>query len=822
VKVEILVAIGLVLVLSAIFFARAFFGQRGRHTDAKAEFVPGTGAPQPWETGEMLALGFRRFGTYGFVLFLSSLLTLLVLAAIGAAIALPLVLGNSGLLGGGGSLPTDPTLLTAQDLHGSLLRPAHGLGYYAGFIGAGVGLLIVATFFQVGLVRMAIAAARGEPPRFATLFSGARRTFPLMATHLLYLLGVLAGTAFFIIPGIVFALASPLAPFYVVDAGMGPIAALKASWDKTEGRYVDLFVVRLLVLAALLLGALGGGIGLCITLPIAAIAYAGAYARLSGTTYTPAPEGAFVAPRFILAGTAGVVFSASVWFATARQAHAHARYTRWETFSQAIAVVSGVILTLSLLSVLLPLILDQLEKGTFASYVAARHVRSQKSGFLTAISILSICGVGVSSCALSSVICVMGGFRQDLERKILGNNATVVVDTESQAPWDGYQDALERVRHTRGVVAATPVVHSEVMIWSASNLAGVVVRGVEPETINQVVDLGKNIEVGKFEYLSDPEKMAHIPADEVIGIGPGGEEYTRGVDLPSASTMANPNDPEEIDPEVRAVVRSEPTYPGIIVGRELAKTLHVYVGDDVTLVSPLGDLGPMGVMPRTKKFRVAAIFYSAMYEYDATQVYTMLDVAQDFFGLPGKINAIDVKVDSADKSDEYIKPVLAAVDRPDLRVRDWRTMNKSLFVALQTERVASFVILSIAIVVASFCIICTLLLMVTEKGKEIAILKAIGASDGSIRRTFTTEGLVIGGIGASFGTATALALCSGLALFGLKLDPDVYYIDKLPIRLDAWDFVIVAVITLAISAISTIYPALAASQLRPVDGLRYE
>ena len=228
-------------------------------------------------------------------------------------------------------------------------------------------------------------------------------------------------------------------------------------------------------------------------------------------------------------------------------------------------------------------------------------------------------------------------------------------------------------------------------------------------------------------------------------------------------------------------------------------------------------------MPRTKKFRVAAIFYSAMYEYDATQVYTMLDVAQDFFGLPGKINAIDVKVDNADKSDRVHRAGCSRPSTvPDLRVRDWRTMNKSLFVALQTERVASFVILSIAIMVASFCIICTLLLMVTEKGKEIAILKAIGASDAAIRLTFTTEGLVIGSIGAIFGTATALALCAGLSWFGLKLDPDVYYIDKLPISVNAWDFVIVALITLAISALSTIYPARAASRLRPVDGLRYE
>jgi lipoprotein-releasing system permease protein len=492
-----------------------------------------------------------------------------------------------------------------------------------------------------------------------------------------------------------------------------------------------------------------------------------------------------------------------------------------DTLVKSFAIASGVLFLLTLLLALLPWILDRLEHGRFESFVSARHVRSQKSGFLTVISVLSICGVAVSACAQSSVVSVMGGFSQDLRRKILGNNAHIVIDTESQVAWSGSDDVISRVRAVPGVLAATPVVSGEVMISSPSNLAGVIVRGVDQDSIGNVIDLVNNIEVGSFAYLQDSDKLRHLPPDEIIGIGPGGERYTKGNDIPPLES--DDSDPLlRLDPAVKDAIATLPPRPGLIVGRELAKTLHVYVGDEVTLVSPLGDPGPMGLIPRTKKFRIAAIFFSGMYEYDASYVYTLLDVAQDYFNEPGKISAIDVKVDDAERADRLTPRVTQAVGRSDLRVRDWREINKNLFGALTLERFATFVILSVLTIVASFCIICTLLLMVTEKGKEIAILKALGASNGAILRTFMTEGIIIGAIGTAFGVATGLAMCAGLAWFGLRLDPDVYYIDRLPISVSAVDFLIVAVSAMTICTLATIYPAQAASRLRPVDGLRYE
>jgi len=211
-----------------------------------------------------------------------------------------------------------------------------------------------------------------------------------------------------------------------------------------------------------------------------------------------------------------------------------------------------------------------------------------------------------------------------------------------------------------------------------------------------------------------------------------------------------------------------------------------------------------------------------MYEYDATHVYVTLDEAQSYFATPSQISAIDVRVDDAENVERLTPAVAAAVGRDDLRVRDWREMNKNLFSALKLERIATFLILSIEIIVASFCIICTLLLMMTEKAKEIAILKALGATDGAVLRTFMTEGIIIGGIGTLLGVSTGVALCTGLAWFGLRLDPDVYYIDRLPINVSGWDYAAVTVAALTICTIATIFPAKQAARLRPVDGLRYE
>jgi lipoprotein-releasing system permease protein len=748
--------------------------------------------PQPWSVGDAIGHAFIALRKNPGALFLPMMVCFTAIGAVDTALG----------------------FAARFAIRTKLMSVNLAIGLEVG--GALLFQLLVTVLVSAGLVRTWIAAARDEPLSVDESFRWLR---PRAVLRLAWVGFVLFCVSLIPAAGVPF-YGLCLAPHFIVDRDMKAGDAFRASWRATRGNKGSLWVLGLCILPIQLVGLGAGGIGVCATSAMIGVAFAYVYVRLGGTSNVPpyTPEFATRSMRIMLRTTLAVSatgFLTCVYGVYALPPVRGSAWTPVDAAARVATILFGVSSTVLLLASLLPWILDRLERARFSLFVGARHVRSQKSGFLTVISVLSICGVAISSCALSSVISVMGGFSTDLKRKILGNNAHIVIDTVSQQGFEDYGSVLERVRAVPGVVGATPVVSGEVMMSSPSNLAGVIVRGIDPYTIGAVIDLKANIEVGRFDYLEDPERLRHLPPSEVIGIGPHGEEYKKGSDLVL--------DNDELDPTVRAAIDTAPPLrPAIIIGRELSHTLHVFVGDEVTLVSPLGDLGPMGVMPRTRRFRVAAIFYSGMYEYDASHVYTLMSEAQSYFATSGKISAIDVKVKDAERVDLVTPNVTAAVLRPDLRVRDWREMNKNLFSALKLERLATFIILSIAIIVASFSIICTLLLMVTEKGKEIAILKALGASDGDIRRTFMTEGLVIGGIGTAFGVATGLAQCAGLGAFGLRLPPEVYYIDRLPVHVSGWDFLAVAVAAMLICMLATIYPAHMASKLRPVDGLRYE
>lgn len=795
---------------------------------------------QPWSIGEAIGVSMRSI--HGHVV--SLVLPLFILQILGLVVTSAPSAWAGLAYGFERLLKPAPTLRTYGD---PLIPPIPPWVPIAIGVGTFVLGLVIASILSSLLAESTLAAVRDEPVRPGRVGRAVRRAPRVLAWLVLHL-AMIAGPSAIIeaapyvirlkfdisdqapwwlhLAAILIALALNLVyslgfgwtPFFLADDNVGLFAAMRKSWRAS--RYytgtIWLYNVALSPIALITMLPIIGLFAHSFVWSGLAYGFVRATGRNDLPWYTPdfASKSIRTFLRILLASLALVAGILVFWV----KALPTMRGTAWslqDTAIRAAAIVSSVAVIVVLLALLLPYGLDRLEGRRFTSFIAARHVRSQKSGFLTIISVLSICGVALSSCALSSVVSVMGGFSQDLKRKILGNNAHIVIDTTAATPFESYEATLMAVRKVPGVLGATPVVHGEVMCSSASNLAGVVVSGIDPTSINAVIELRHNIEVGKIDYLEHPEKLVHLPPNEVIGIGPGGEQYYKGSELPALQ--------DDIDPDVRAViVVTKPERPGIILGRELAKTLHVYVGDEVTLVSPLGDLGPMGIMPRTKRFRVAAIFYSGMYEYDAMSVYTMKDMAQEYFATGDKISAIDVKVEEAESADLVLPSVVSAVNRPELRIRDWREINKNLFSALKLERFATFIILSIAIMVASFCIVCTLLLMVTEKGKEIAILKAIGASDGAILRTFMIEGMIIGGIGTVFGVATGLATCTGLKWFGLRLDPEVYYIDKLPISVNGWDFLTVAAAALTICTLSTLYPAYAASRLRPVDGLRYE
>ena len=463
---------------------------------------------------------------------------------------------------------------------------------------------------------------------------------------------------------------------------------------------------------------------------------------------------------------------------------------------------------------LAPLVVKQLEHMGFAAFVAARHVRSVKSGSLTLVSILAIMGVAVSSGVLTVTTSVMGGFNADLQRKILGNSAHVIVDQTSQASWKSDPQLIERIRQLPGVVGATAMVRGEGMLSSGYNRGGVIVKGIDPATVNSVIDFHRLIEVGSFDYLVDPEPLRNLPPDTIIGYDTNGEPWRKGPSVTGSDTL---------DPAVRQALDTRtPLRPGIIVGRELAKTLHLYLGDPVTLVSPLGELGPAGLLPKMKRFYVAGIFYSGYYEYDVSHVYVTHEVARDFVGIGDEVHEIEVRAKDAEQVETVTPLVSKAVGNPELRVRDWREMNRSLFAALKLERVVMFALLIIVIVVSGFCIVSILSLMVTEKSREIALLKAIGAKSRDIMLCFFFEGVTISFIGTFIGLSVGLGICAGLAFFGLKPNPEQTYIERIPVTFNILDYVGITVAAIIGSSFASIFPSIRAAAVNPVDGLRHD
>ena len=310
--------------------------------------------------------------------------------------------------------------------------------------------------------------------------------------------------------------------------------------------------------------------------------------------------------RWILAVvTAGVVGVAATFGATAQLATTYRRGAAkfLDTVSSGVGLMFALLFTIAVLAALLPWLLDRLEGRSFSLFVAARHVRAKKSGFLTVISVLSIFAVALSSCALSSTVSVMGGFSADLKRKILGNNAHIVIDTTASRPAATTESVLERVRAVPGVVAATPVVKGEVMASSASNMAGVVVRGIDPATIGDVIDLRKNIEAAgqvrrrssasvSVEKRANPRAPDEIPADEVIGIGPAGRGLHAGARLQLQERQPRP---APVGMTSLSETAAAPRHRHRAGAGQDAARVRRRRGD---AVSPLGDLGPMGVMPK--------------------------------------------------------------------------------------------------------------------------------------------------------------------------------------------------------------------------------
>jgi lipoprotein-releasing system permease protein len=410
----------------------------------------------------------------------------------------------------------------------------------------------------------------------------------------------------------------------------------------------------------------------------------------------------------------------------------------------------------------------------FEFFISIRYLLAKRrQTFVSLISFISIAGVGVGVTALIVVLAVMNGFHADLRSRILGVTAHVNI-TSYAGSITNYKQAMGTVEKQPGVVESTPYIYAPVMM-SANRSSGAILYGIDPLSASRVIRLQQNLIEGKLADL--------------------GQSLDKG--------GANP-------------------YPGIILGSELANSLNVKVGGFLTIISPGGRLTPIGQAPRSELFQVVGLVRSGMYDYDSTLAYVDLPVAQRFLGMGDCVTGLEVRVRDIYKAGDIAEALKKTLGYP-FYVTDWIKMNSNFFSALKLEKTVMFVILTLIILVAAFNIVSSLTMLVMEKGRDIAILKAMGATTASIRKIFVLEGLLIGTSGTVLGLLGGSLLCDLLKRYKfIELPQDVYHISTLPVKMEGSDLAIIALSAICISLLATLYPSRKAAGLDPAEALKYE
>jgi len=406
--------------------------------------------------------------------------------------------------------------------------------------------------------------------------------------------------------------------------------------------------------------------------------------------------------------------------------------------------------------------------------IALRYLRARRRQiFISVITLISILGVMVGVAALIVVISVMVGAQEDIKEKILGANSHLTV-LSYQGRLENYQDAVKKIEEIPEVVAASPYIESQVMLLSGAQVVGAVIRGVDPDSALKATTIGAQMLSGKLDYLK-PGAFA-------------GEEQ----------------------------------LPGIAIGQDLSTLLGAGYGDVVSVISPLGALSPMGLAPSVRRFRIVAVFKFGFYEVDSGFVFISLQEAQSFLHAPNQADGIEVKLKDLYRANLVAKEIESKLGFP-FWARTWIEAHKPLFAALKVEQMAFSIILALILLVAGLNIISTLVMMVMEKYRDIAILKSMGATDRSVMKIFMYQGLVIGIVGTILGVIAGSLLCWLQIRYQIaRINPEVYQFAAIPMKLEWQNVAWISAFAILTSFLSTIYPARQAAKMNPAESLRYE
>jgi lipoprotein-releasing system permease protein len=413
-------------------------------------------------------------------------------------------------------------------------------------------------------------------------------------------------------------------------------------------------------------------------------------------------------------------------------------------------------------------------------FIGLRYLRAKrKEAFVSLITIISMLGVTIGVMTLNIVLAVMTGFEEDLRDRILGFNPHVIVLSFSGTVVD-YPNVVERVEQVEGVVAAAPFIYGQVMLSAENTVTGAVVRAVVPAS-GSVTDLERLLKQGSFADLG---RQYDVPIED----GRGGTVQ----------------------------------LPGIIIGKDAAQQLGLSIGSVASVISPVATPTAVGMVPRVRRFVIVGVFDSGMAEYDASLVYMGLGDAQSFFDLGDTVTGIEVRGEELYEADVLSERLRTALGFP-YRVRNWMEINHNLFSALKLEKTVYFIVLLLIVLVAAFNIVATLIMVVMEKRKDIAILKSMGSTRRAVARIFVYKGMIIGVVGTLLGNLFGFAACWLLKRYEfIELPKDVFYVNTVPVKMYPEYFVAVTFASLLICLLATVYPARQAARLAPVDVIRYE